>query len=124
MKSKTFITYLRELQAELEPFTKSSGTGARVWDGTKYVKDESIPVDAYALSWWTALHVTADLIEAQDGPISDGQIDYIGKMFCGGMGSFADYQIDAQTWGQKAKTANENIDRIRAKLNQTIQLLK
>lgn len=124
MESKTIVTYLRELQAELEPFTKSSSLGARVWDGSEYVKTESRPVDAFVLSWATALRVAADLIEAPDGPISDGQIEYIERMFCGGMGSFADYQIDTKTWGQKAKTANENIDRIRAKLHQTIQMLK
>lgn len=110
----------------MEPFTKSSSPSACVWDGSEYeyVKTEGKPVDAFALSWWTALRVTADLIEAQDGPVSDGQIEYIERMFCGGMGSFADYQIDTKTWGQKAKTANENIDRIRGKLHQTIQLLK
>ena len=124
METKKIVSYLRELQTELEPFTKSSSPGARVWDGSEYVKTESRPVDAFALAWWTALGVAADLIEAQGSPVSDGQIEYIQKMFCGGMGSFTDYKIDTKAWGQKAKVANENIDQIRAKLYQTIQSLK
>lgn len=92
MNKTEFITQLRETATVLEPLTKSTLPGARVWDGTSYVKSDGatkIP-DPYALAWWMTLRTIASLIEAQDTPVSSQQISYLRSLLFGGMGSLSD----------------------------------
>lgn len=84
------ISGLRALAAELEPFTHEVQSGALVWDGNAYVKSNPRKADSYALAWWSTLNSIADVIERQNTPLTQQQIDYLKKKLFGGMGSLRD----------------------------------
>jgi len=124
MEINEIINYLRELQAELEPFTHAVNSGELVWDGKQYARAEKKALDVFAFNWWNTIRVAADLLEAQGDSLSIKQLKYIEAMICGGMGSLADYQIDEDRWGENAKNANEKIHKIRGSLYRILQLIK
>jgi len=92
MNKAEFTKQLRATAEALGPLTKSVIPGSRVWNGTSYVKNEAKArePDPYALAWWMALRTIADLIEAQDSPLSTKQIAYLSNVLFGGMGSLND----------------------------------
>jgi hypothetical protein len=107
MNETEFIKQLRATADLLKPLTCSSSTAWKVWDGTAYVKSDgkTRTLDPYALAWWTALRTIAELIEAQDSPVSSKQIAYLKSTLFGGMGSLNDLSF-------------RNFDAINAQLRQ------
>jgi hypothetical protein len=118
MNKIDIIVGLRALAEELQPFTQEVPSGGRVWNGTGYVKSEARQADPYALMWWGTLTETADLLDAQDGTLSAKQIEHLRNKLFGGMGSFNDYCIDANRFGDPAKAANQRLNEKRTKLFQ------
>lgn len=92
MNKTEFIKQLRATAEILKPLTHSSSTATKLWNGTAYVKNDSRAgtPEPYALAWWTMLRTIADLIEAQDSPISSQQMAYLKNVLFGGMGSLND----------------------------------
>jgi hypothetical protein len=113
MNKTEFVKQLRETAAEIKPLTEAVAPGAVVWNGTEYVKGEPKEPDPYALSWWSILLTIADLIEAQESPLSSKQIEYIERTLFGGMGSLNDLHFDPKTVGARAEIVNERLDQKR-----------
>lgn len=109
MNKTEFIKQLRDTAAEIKPLTEATSAGALVWDGIKYAKGEVKQADAYALSWWSILGTIADLIEAQESPLSQRQLAYIERVLFGGMGSLNDLYFDPKTLGARARAINERL---------------
>ena len=116
MNKDDLIAGLRGLAEELKPFTQEVRSGGRVWNGTAYVQAESRQADPYALMWWSTLTFTADLLGAQDTPLSAEQSAQLRRKIFGGMGSFNDYCIDENRGGDTAKMANHRLNERRSAL--------
>jgi hypothetical protein len=110
MTDQEFVSSLRGLAAELEPFTMRILPGGRVWDGEGYVQMEEREMDPYALMWWRILNEVAEMLERQGCPITDLQIQHLRRMLFGGMGSFSDFSIDSTKFGLAAEEANTRLD--------------
>lgn len=111
MDKQVFITGLRELAQELEPFINEIEPGQRIWNGTTWaVTDETKRADKYAVAWHSTLSTAADLLNLQDSSISAAQKEYFRKSLFGGMGSFQDFYVDKKVYGEEAETANKNLD--------------
>jgi hypothetical protein len=121
MNNVEIVEGLRDLADELKPFTQEVTAGSRVWNGRAYVTAESRKLNPYALAWWTALTSLADLIERQDSPLTQQQFEYLKKQLFGGMGSFSDFSLDRNQFGDSAPTANEKLDRKRTELYRLFQ---
>src|SRR6266542_2228802 len=110
---KMLVSMLREIAAELKPFAgivPESPPGTLVWDGETYAKaGKPRPSEAVALAWWTTLKTAADLLEAQESPLSSRQISYLQGELFGGMGSLQDFSLDPNRLGSKAIEANERV---------------
>ena len=115
MKS-IIVMGLRALAEELQPFTQEVRSGARSWNGDAYVQSNPRQADPYALMWWSTLTEAADLIDTQDGVLSPRQTDHLRRRLFGGMGSFNDYCIDENRYGEAAKVANQRLTEKRTKL--------
>jgi hypothetical protein len=107
--NKADFNQLRSTAEELRPLTQSTSIGAAIWDGTKYVRGDVKAPDAFALAWWSILNTIADLLEAQDSPLSDNQINYLTRVLFGGMGSFNDLFFDPKFMGDAANAINERL---------------
>lgn len=59
------VGQLREVAAELEPFTSETVPGTLRWDGTSYAQTAPKKADVFALVWWSALTSIADILERQ-----------------------------------------------------------
>jgi hypothetical protein len=117
MNQIEFLKQLRATANELTPLAQSTTVGALTWNGTEYVKsDESKRPDPYALSWQTMLRAIADLIEAQNSPLTEKQIDYLEHLLFGGMGSLNDLSFDPKSCGDVAKKVNDLLDKQRRAL--------
>ncbi len=117
MNNTSFIKELRATADALSPLTHSAAGGALTWDGAHYTKaDESKNPDPYALSWQTMLGTIADLIEAQESPLTEKQNKYLERLLFGGMGSLNDLNFDPQMRGDAAKTVNDRLDKQRRAL--------
>jgi len=112
MNKAEFIKQLRSTAEELKPLTQSALPGAATWDGTSYVKGEAKAPDPYALAWWSILGTIADLIEAQESPLSPKQIAYLTRVLFGGMGSLNDLSFDPKSL-KNASMVNERLDQKR-----------
>jgi|ERR1700683_764870 len=95
MNTTEFIKQLRATAEELKPLTQSALPGASTWDGKSYVKGEGKEPDPNALAWWSILNTIADLVEAQDAPLSTKQKAYLNRVLFGGMGSLNDLYFKA-----------------------------
>jgi hypothetical protein len=111
MNKKQFIEALRDTAAALTPLTETVSPGAASWRGTEYVKaTRHMRADPYALAWWSILCTMADLVEAQEAPLSVEQIKYIEKILFGGMGSLNDLYFDSKELGAIAEMVNKGLD--------------
>ena len=120
-----FIRALRGIADELEPFIQSTTPGASTWSGTAYVANEEIKnPDPYALAWWSTLRTIADLIEAQECPLSTNQLSYLKRTLFGGMGSLLDFHLDERSHGETAEHTNNHIKEKATQLFDLFQLLK
>lgn len=93
MNKTEFTKQLRKTAEILKPLAQSASPGAKVWNGSSYVKNEVSEgkgPDPYALTWWTTLLTIASLLEAQDAPLSSKQLTYLESMLFRGMGSLND----------------------------------
>ncbi|MFA5252426.1 MAG: hypothetical protein WC454_07565 [Phycisphaerae bacterium] len=121
MDKKQFVEKLRKTAEILKPFIESYKAGALKWDGIAYVKtDKTKKPDPYALAWWSILCTIADLLDAQESEITEKQKEYIRHQLCGGMGSLADFRLDASDWGKQAEEANKKLDAIRRMLSKML----
>jgi hypothetical protein len=116
MNKAEFIKQLRAIAAEIKPLTESSAPGALTWNGTEYAKGDAKKLDPHALAWWSMLGAIADLIEAQESPLSPKQMAYLDRTLFGGMGSLNDLYFDPKSSGPVANTINERLDRSRRDL--------
>jgi len=110
MNKTKFIEQLRAIAEELKPLTQAASPGAATWNGMEYVKGGEKKPDPYALAWWSTLVSVAELIDAQEGPLSLKQIDYLDLLLFGGMGSLNDLCFDEKTVGSSAKAVNKRLD--------------
>ncbi len=62
------------------------------------------------------LGTIADLIEAQESPLTEKQNKYLERLLFGGMGSLNDLNFDPQMRGDAAKTVNDRLDKQRRAL--------
>jgi|SRR5690348_18356474 len=113
MNKVEFIKQLKATANELKLLAESVAPGALTWNGTEYVKGIERKADPYALAWFSTLLTIADLIEAQEAPLSDKQIAYLKRNLFGGMGSLNDLSFDSRTVGDLAKTINDRLDKQR-----------
>lgn len=115
-----FISGLRTTADALAPLTRSVTRGSRVWDGTSYaLADTAEAPHPYALAWWLRLRTIADLLEAQDAPVSAKQISWLHQVLFGGMGSLNDLGFDQATLRSAGSDLNERLQRCRAQLFQS-----
>ncbi|MGA3163629.1 MAG: hypothetical protein ABSD77_05455 [Verrucomicrobiota bacterium] len=122
MNKKEFIKQLRATAAELKPLTESATSGGLTWNGTEYAKSsESKKIDPYALAWWFSLNTIAELIEAQESPLTTKQIAYLNNFLFGGMGSLNDLCFDVKVLGVIANTVNERLSQRRQTLFASFQ---
>ena len=110
MNKTNFIEQLRAIAEELKPLTQSTPPGAATWNGIEYVKGGEKKPDPYALAWWSTLVAVAELIDAQEEPLSLKQIDYLDRLLFGGMGSLNDLYFDEKTVGSSADVVNKRLD--------------
>jgi len=111
MNKREFIKQLKETAETLKPLRESATLGSLIWNGTKYAKStEEKKPQPYALAWWSILSTIAELIDAQETPLSEKQTAYLNRLLFGGMGSFNDVSFDHNSVGQIAKTINDRLD--------------
>lgn len=117
MNKSKFIEQLRITANELTPMTQSAAAGASTWNGTEYAKvTEAKSPNPYALSWQAMLGAIADLLEAQESPLSEKQVRYLNRLLFGGMGSLNDLTFNPKLEGDVAMKVNETLDRQRRTL--------
>jgi hypothetical protein len=113
MNKREFIKQLRETAETLKPLTESAMLGSLNWNGITYAKStEEKKPEPYALAWWSILSTVAELIDAQETPLSEKQIAYLDRLLFGGMGSFNDFSLAGKT----AKSVNDRLDEQRSSL--------
>jgi hypothetical protein len=110
VKTAQFVKQLRDTATELQPLTHSASPNSATWDGMNYVKGEERGPDPYALAWWSILCTIADLLEAQEAPLSPKQIEYLRSVLFGGMGSLNDL------WLKDADKINQRLEESRHRL--------
>lgn len=116
MNKTEFIEQLKAVAEELKPLTQAASPGAATWNGKEYVKGGEKKPDPYALAWWSTLVSVAELIDAQEAPLSLKQIDYLDRLLFGGMGSLNDLCFDPKTSGASADLVNRRLDEKRQAL--------
>ena len=113
MNKIEFIKQLKTTAATLEPLTKSTSLGQKVWNGKEYADvkagEEKKP-DPYALAWLSTLLTIAELIEGQESPLSPKQINYLDNLLFGGMGSLNDLWFDETTSDASADMVNQRLN--------------
>jgi hypothetical protein len=118
MNKIEFVATLRATASELQPLTKAITPGGAIWNGATYVKHTGpeIKPDPTALAWWSVLTAIAELLEAQDTPLSTKQLSYLDRLLFGGMGSLNDLWFDPETAGNRAHVINEALNEKRRAL--------
>ena len=108
-----FTELLGEVANLLGKYIHPPAKGTLTWDGTKYAAIAPNPFDPGAGIWWGIISAMAGLLQSQDGPLSAEQKAYVERLLFGGMGSFNDFSLDAETLGSEAREANESLDTLR-----------
>lgn len=121
MNKTEFIKQLRATAEELSPLTQTVAPGAMAWNGAEYSKGEKRNPDPYALAWWSSLIAIAELIEAQETPLSTKQRAYLDRLLFGGMGSLNDLSFDQRLLGASADIVNKRLDEKRRTLFASFQ---
>ena len=110
MKKRELIEGLNGLAEELRPFTIELSPGQRIWNGTTWaLNDKTRHADRYSMAWLASLTTAAELLDAQESPLSVQQIELLKKKLFGGAGSLNDFHIDEKAYGEEAKIANANL---------------
>jgi len=118
--SKPIVSQLREMAEQLKPFIDDIVAGSKVWDGNAYTITQPQTGDPFARVWWSVLETVADLLELDDRSLDHHHLEYIRSRFLSGMGSFADFQLDEQQWGESAFTANRRLNIMRDELSKLV----
>lgn len=121
MNKMEFVRQLKATATAMKPLTESTPAGAATWDGKQYVRGVEKNPDPYALSWWSMLNAIADLLEAQDSPVNDAQLDYLQRTLFGGMGSLNDLYFDPKALGTLANSVNSSLDQRRRELHESFK---
>jgi hypothetical protein len=117
MNKSRFVEQLKATAKELAPLSQSARASSLMWNGTEYVRaGETRTPDPYALSWQTMLIAIAELLDAQEGPLTGKQAEYLERLLFGGMGSLNDLFFDPKVGGDTAKTVNDRLDKRRRAL--------
>ncbi|MDO8291180.1 MAG: hypothetical protein Q7T44_18360 [Parvibaculum sp.] len=111
-----FVDLIRRSVDVLSEFVEESPSGSKRWDGNSYASTVRTPTDIQAAKWWGILTVLAAMLANQSLPLSQGQREYIERLLFGGMGSFNDFVLDTEIFGEKAKLVNSHLDRLRGDL--------
>ena len=115
------ITELLNQAGELlQPFTRSVLPGSLVYDGTRYAPAAPQTPDPYALAWWSSIQTAVALLDGLES-LTTRQLDYLRTSFCGGMGSFTDFSLEASRWGDDAVSTNARLSAIRSSLFHTLE---
>jgi hypothetical protein len=113
MKKNAFVQHLRETAEILKPYTSQRAPGTKRWDGTAYVESDATQFEPQALAWWSMLTAIAEMVDNQDGPISDKQTAYLEGLLFGGMGSLNDLSLSSRSVTDRADSINGQLDRQR-----------
>lgn len=112
-----FVGALRDLVALLAEFSDAATDGALRLDGAKFVESAGNgKFDPLAAKWWATLVAVAELVEAQDAPLSGGQRAYLDRLLFGGMGSLNDFSLDEERLGEDARLVNSRMNDLRQSL--------
>jgi hypothetical protein len=96
MNTAEFLKELRATAEVLKPLTQTTSPNALSWDGGRYSKGTVKTADTGALVWWAILSTIAELVEAQEIPLSAKQIEYLRQLMFGGMGTLNDLSVSAR----------------------------
>jgi len=115
MDKQRFIKALRITAEVLQPLTKSLKSGSFEWNGREYAevissKEAEKEPNPYALAWAATLTTIAELIEAQESPLSHAQTTYLRSVLFGGMGSLTDLKFDPKGVGDVANVINARLE--------------
>jgi hypothetical protein len=109
------IDILKRTAEQLSPLTQSDEGGWEAIQGLdgkplrphQHWRDVALRVPSRrAIEWRTRLSAVADLLEAQDGSLSERQVAYLRKLLCGGTQSFSDLSFDSSDVGDIAAVIN------------------
>ena len=117
MKKEDIVRQLYEIAEVLEPLTHDISKNTLMWNGKDYTKSnvEQKP-NPYVLAWWCVFTNLAGFIDSQDFPLAVKQVDFLHKLFLGGMGSFNDFTFSIHELGDIAQSMNKTLDKKREKL--------
>lgn len=88
-----------------------------MWNGVEYARNkESREGNPGASAWWAILITMAELLEAQECPLSTRQTKYIRETLFGGMGSLNDLRFDDKQLPAGASQINKQLEEQRAAL--------
>ena len=110
---RAFVDLLRRAAAVLAQFAEPQTSGSLTWNGTAYVPGHRAKYDPHAAKWWATLSTIAELLDAQDTPLSVRQKSYLDSLLFGGMGSFNDLVLEEKRFGAKATRANLELNDLR-----------
>lgn len=112
---KKVVSEIQDMAKKLRPFieTKDSKIKSKL---LKYFSELELIPNPYALAWWSILTTITELLQAQESDITEKQKEYILHQLCGGMGSFADFQLDETISGTNASETNQKLNIARKKL--------
>ena len=112
---KKVVSEIQYMAKELRPFIETKDSKIKSKLLNYFEKLELIP-NPYALAWWSILTTITELLQAQELDITEKQKEYILHQLCGGMGSFADFQLDENISGTNASDTNQSLKIARKKL--------
>jgi hypothetical protein len=114
-KKAVLIDILKRAADQLSPLTHSSEAG---WDALKAADGTQLRPKLHwrdvpgrtpsrlAVEWWTRIVTAVDLLQTQDGDLSQSQIEYLRKLLCGGDESFNGVSFDSSQFGDIALITN------------------
>jgi hypothetical protein len=116
------VQQLNQIERLLRRFAHSEADRKLPWDGrTYFAYPNPAPrqVDPDAVELLLRISIMATLLEYQDSPLTERQIEYLRSCLLGGMLSFSDFALSEKLSGRDARDANEELNRLRAELYRT-----
>jgi hypothetical protein len=108
------VARLRELTSVFRSMVEPQSTRPIPWDGSVRLKYPTAvtKVSADAVVWLTRLSTMEALLDYQDSPLTQQQIDYLREWLAGGMLGLSDFAFDEKALGAPAAVANQEIYRL------------
>jgi len=113
---KKMVSEIRYMAKLLEPYIDIDIVLNNANGISKHVPIGTAEYIAVVRAWWSSLLAMAELIDGQKEIVTGAQKDYILRELCGAMGSFSDFQLDANISGTKASKTNQKLNKARKKL--------